>query len=121
MKTYAFVIVGLALGACGESGEGGAKLSIAVAPLDLPRLTDACYDLAVFNAATPAEGDLVWEKADICASRYGDSQASIAYVGTCDATSTVCGLVSRASRYSGNVRQSHVWPSASAISRVSTP
>ncbi len=86
MKTYAFVIVGLALGACGESGEGGAKLSIAVAPLDLPRLTDACYDLAVFNAATPAEGDLVWEKADICASRYGDSQASIAYVGTCDAS-----------------------------------
>jgi hypothetical protein len=91
-----FLALGLAFtaslaSACGEAKEptvasSGTRLAITVAPLDLPRLDDACYDLTVYNAAQPANGQVVWSKQGICASQYGDAQASIAYVGSCDAS-----------------------------------
>jgi hypothetical protein len=62
------------------------RLAITVAPLDLPSLDDACYDVTVYNAALPANGDVVWSKSDICAQRYGDGEGSVTYVGTCDAS-----------------------------------
>jgi len=63
----------------------GARLSVAVAPLALPDLSDACYDLTVTNGAAGG-GDGVWSKQAVCADEYGDGVGDITYVGTCDAS-----------------------------------
>ncbi|MFO0747378.1 MAG: hypothetical protein U1F43_17175 [Myxococcota bacterium] len=80
----------LAAPACGSdrtgADDGGAHLRIAVSPLSLPGLSDACYDLAVFNARDPSAGQTVWSKTGICADRYGDHAGSVSYVGSCDAS-----------------------------------
>ncbi|HRE88767.1 MAG TPA: hypothetical protein PK095_06450, partial [Myxococcota bacterium] len=69
-----------------------ASLEVDVAPLALPGIGKACYDLRVTNAAAGA-GDVVWERgtpntvdADaICSDRFGAS-GGISYVGPCDAS-----------------------------------
>jgi len=58
------------------------RVAVAVAPLSLPDVVDACYGLSVLNEAT----ETVWSRGSICASDYGDGTSAIAYVGTCDAT-----------------------------------
>jgi len=92
-KTFAIIALsgaGLALGpGCGETqptGETGPGLAIAVAPLSLPGVTDACYALTIFAGADPTTGAVVWTKPHVCASQYGDGAGAIAYVGTCDAS-----------------------------------
>ncbi len=90
MKRIQFFALALAAPmGCGEDAvvaESGPRLAITVAPLDLPTLDDACYDVTVYNAAVPASGEVVWSKSDICARQYGDGEGSVTYVGTCDAS-----------------------------------
>jgi hypothetical protein len=81
----AFALAALLSPACTQAGapagpEG--RLALGVAPLSLPLLTDACYDLAVTNEA----GDAVWSRSGLCASQYGSPSGDVSYVGTCDAS-----------------------------------
>jgi formylglycine-generating enzyme required for sulfatase activity len=80
-------IIGLA--GCGETRptptDSSAGLEVAIAPLDLPGISEACYVLKVTNQAGGA-GDIVWQEDTICTSSYGDSKGSITYIGSCDAS-----------------------------------
>jgi len=58
----------------------GANVAIAIAPLDLPGVTNADWRLTVTNG----DDDVVWTR-DISADAYGDGAGSVSYVGTCDA------------------------------------
>jgi len=80
------ILGALALMACQDDVRSGpeGQVSIAVAPLNLAGITDAVYTLRVTNGAGGA-GQVVWEKAGIRSTRYGDGGGSLAYVGTCDA------------------------------------
>jgi len=60
----------------------GGHLNVAVAPLDLPNVTEAVYRLTVKNQA----GQLVWQKT-ISSTQYGNGQGAAAYVGPCDGQS----------------------------------
>jgi len=92
MSTRSFLFAALALPAlgCAQSSDSGpsSRLALAVAPLDLPGVADACYSVAVYNVAkalvNPAA--LVWSEAGICANQYGNATGSITYIGTCDAS-----------------------------------
>ncbi len=77
--------IGLAATACGHSeGETfGKGLTVKVAPLDLPGITDAQFDLAVFNG----DNELVWRKTGLTSSKYGNGQGDLTFVGPCDADS----------------------------------
>jgi len=88
---WTLIALAPSLAACGsqtpDTGPtAGSKLAIAVAPLSLPRLDDACYELYVFNAADPDAGQLVWSQDGLCADRYGDGAGALAFVGSCDAS-----------------------------------
>ncbi|PKN56883.1 MAG: hypothetical protein CVU56_13645, partial [Deltaproteobacteria bacterium HGW-Deltaproteobacteria-14] len=74
-----------ALGACaGEPlAPPGGRVAIAVAPLELPGVTDVRYTLTVV-----ADGQTVWTKT-LDSSAYGDGGGSLSYVGTCDADADV--------------------------------
>ena len=69
---------------CSEGGvpRPVGSVGIAVAPLTLSGVVDACYTIAVLNESN----ETVWTRTDVCASAYGDDKASISYVGPCDAT-----------------------------------
>ena len=100
----------LAIGACSEGGPTGPGIKIAVAPLSLPGVGGACYDIEVSNGTS-----VVWKKGDkartlvganqaldngpttpgvaatdtdtICSGDYGNKGGgSITYIGTCDST-----------------------------------
>ncbi len=96
-------------GACSDGGNTttdapGKKIELAVAPLSLPGIDDACYNVRVtagtntvweqgaIGSASPATsvaGDLASAKANgaLCASTYGNrSGGDISYVGPCDST-----------------------------------
>ncbi|MFT7578735.1 MAG: hypothetical protein ACI9MR_000393 [Myxococcota bacterium] len=62
-------------------------IAITVAPLGaaLDGITDACYRLTVRDGAD----NIVWQRADICSSQFGNNQSAITYVGTCDAADGV--------------------------------
>jgi len=60
---------------------GGPAVEIVVSPLALPEVTNACYRLSVFNG----EGEPVWQRAETCASQFGDAASSVSFVGPCDA------------------------------------
>lgn len=62
-------------------GAAEGQVSVAVAPLSLPGVSNACYGLTVRNA----EGAIVWQQASLCSDAYGNGAGDIAYVGTCDA------------------------------------
>ena len=89
LGTSAGVVVfsALALGACGKGdvveAPAGGHVQIAVAPLDLPNVTEAVYRLTVRNAAN----EMVWQKT-ITSTQYGSGQGAASYVGPCDAQST---------------------------------
>lgn len=89
-RLMAFSVCALAALACSHSGErlDGPRLELAVAPLELAGIHDACYQVAVYDVDRDAlsEDALVWRQSGLCASRYGDDGGSIAYVGTCDAS-----------------------------------
>ncbi|TNF32040.1 MAG: hypothetical protein EP329_11335 [Deltaproteobacteria bacterium] len=76
------------LAACGEKAAApevpGARVAIAVAPLDLPGLVDVSYDLTVTNGG----GDVVWSRTGLRASEHGNG-TSLSYVGPCDAAADV--------------------------------
>ncbi|TNF37339.1 MAG: hypothetical protein EP329_03445 [Deltaproteobacteria bacterium] len=81
----ALLALPLALG-CGagevDAGHGGGRVAIAIAPITLPGITNACYTLAVTNG----QAEAVWSRSGICADDYGDGSGDVAYVGTCDAS-----------------------------------
>jgi hypothetical protein len=80
----------------------GASLEIAVAPLTLPGLSEACYDLRVTNA-DDGGGTTVWAKGNpaasgaddpdrLCSGRYGNGgSGAITFVGACDASAVTAG------------------------------
>ncbi len=74
------------------------RVTIRVAPLDLPGTSRVCYDLRVTNAPEGG-GDVVWSAGEpglngglgdddaLCSDRYGNGDGGeIAYVGACDAS-----------------------------------
>jgi hypothetical protein len=86
MKASLTSITSLALlfVACGEDAieaPTGPGLSIEVAPLSLPGIVEATYELTVKSSG----GAVVWTKSPIASTRYGDGQGAITYVGPCDA------------------------------------
>ncbi|TNF34193.1 MAG: hypothetical protein EP329_07500, partial [Deltaproteobacteria bacterium] len=82
MRWLSVALAGLVCGlsACSHDVDApGARVAVAVAPLDLPGLTDARYTLSVV-----ADGEVVWTRT-LDSSAYGDGSGSLSYVGTCDA------------------------------------
>ncbi len=86
-----------ALGACSDGGhlsEPGSRITLEVAPLQLPGITKACYDVHVENA----DSETVWSRGDpftpwpadsgtLCSDAFGNGPGGdIAYVGPCDAS-----------------------------------
>lgn len=73
----------LCASACGqEPVRPDALLSVEVSPLELDGVEDAVWDLRVLNGAeTPQTVFAV----RLTASRYGDGEGSVSYVGPCDA------------------------------------
>ncbi len=78
-----------------EEGQGGLELS--VAPLSLPGVFGACYDIQVSNSAN----QVVWSKGNpgsartgvssgdldtLCSMQYGAPGGGLTYVGACDAS-----------------------------------
>jgi len=59
-----------------------ARVAIGVGALELPGVADVEYRVTVTNGATPPA--VVWTR-DLAASRYGDANGDLAYVGPCDA------------------------------------
>ncbi|MCA9515810.1 MAG: hypothetical protein KC635_12770, partial [Myxococcales bacterium] len=95
VSAVAWVVVLLSpcvsLVACLDSDSAPAsspRLALAVAPLELPGVADACYTLTVHDvaAADITPDALVWSRAGLCASRYGDGAGGLSFVGTCDAS-----------------------------------
>ncbi|MFO0746093.1 MAG: hypothetical protein U1F43_10515 [Myxococcota bacterium] len=107
------VVTVLGAGCAGEAGSGpGDRVAIHVAPLDLPGIGYACYDVRVSTGAGGSE--VVWSEGDpdwtqtgadqgapapgtpgdgpadtttICSSQYGNTDGGdITYIGTCDAS-----------------------------------
>jgi len=82
-------VAALAAPACADrvAGPSGPTVSVAVAPLDLPSMTDACYSLTVWNHADPDHADAaeVWTQPILCASQYG-ANGGIRFTGICDAS-----------------------------------
>jgi|GEM_PF-1903189 len=72
----------LAVAACaGDLGPpAGPSLTVEVAALDLPGVTDATWRLTVESGA-----EVVWTR-DVTATQSGDGVGSVSYVGTCDAS-----------------------------------
>ncbi|MFO0745321.1 MAG: hypothetical protein U1F43_06530 [Myxococcota bacterium] len=70
-----------ALGACSNAGPADPNgVTIKVAPLDLPGVTDASYTITVKQGA-----ETVWSESSITADQYGNGKGDITYIGTCDA------------------------------------
>lgn len=82
LRSCAFVAIGFFTACAGAAPPTGARLEVKVAPLDLPDIGNAQYTIVVANADT----DVVWT-ATVTSDRFGDGVGSIAYVGTCDASS----------------------------------
>ncbi len=75
----------LVFAACSSNPDGSGKgLAIELAALDLPGVTDVCYDIWVTNGPD-GTGDLVWRQDDVCTTRFGNGLGDITYIGTCDA------------------------------------
>ncbi len=88
------VLAGLALPGC-DAGEGpGQRVAVAIAPLSLPGVTNACFTLSVHNGMPAAGGELVWRQDGVCADDYGDGSGSVTYIGTCDASVPNANVVS---------------------------
>jgi len=79
-----------AIAACGERpGEltrafDGPGVSVAIAPLALPGVGDAVWDLEVVNGGS----EVVWQRR-ITSSGYGDGAGAASYLGPCDADPAV--------------------------------
>ncbi|MBL8785520.1 MAG: hypothetical protein JNJ59_11500 [Deltaproteobacteria bacterium] len=77
----------LTLGACGQKESTPEPephgLRVEVSPLTLEGISDAQFELAVFNGAD----DLVWRKAGIKSTDFGNGKGDIVFIGTCDASS----------------------------------
>ena len=93
-RSYRFVLTAMLatalwpLTGCGEdlaaqSDGGRGALSIQVAPLSLPGVTNARYTLTVTNGVDGG-GEVVWTRT-IDSAQYGDGAGALAYVGPCDA------------------------------------
>lgn len=73
-----------ALGCAAEAPEPAATgpgLAVTVAPLTLPGIVEATYQLTVKNAS----GQVVWQRGPLSSTQYGDGRGALSYVGTCDA------------------------------------
>jgi hypothetical protein len=81
----AALMVGLGASCASEPREGarGTELAISVSALTLVPVLDADYKLAVRNG----QGQLVWERDHLRSITFGDGAGSLAYIGTCDASS----------------------------------
>ena len=82
MSRLHLALVASTLSACTSSPPERPGLEVTISPLSLPGVADACYTLSVRNEA----GELVWTRANVCASQFGDAQSAITWVGPCDAS-----------------------------------
>ncbi|PKN59230.1 MAG: hypothetical protein CVU56_01765 [Deltaproteobacteria bacterium HGW-Deltaproteobacteria-14] len=73
----------LSSGCVSDAPADGGSIAVAIAPLDLPGLTNATYTLTVTNGAA-GTGEVVWQRT-LDADQYGDGAGSLAFVGPCDA------------------------------------
>ncbi len=77
----------LALVGCAEVDDAKnfpkGQLELAVAPLSLPGIDEACYSLKVSNNSSGSS--VVFSETGICSSNYGDGKGAITYIGACDA------------------------------------
>ncbi len=97
-RSVVWCLLALAVGGCADHGSrtppASGELAVRVAPLSLPGIAVACYDVAVTNDV----GEFVWRQGDpdvaytagdlgaLCSDRYGNGAGGdIAYVGPCDA------------------------------------
>ena len=92
-RVSTLVAMTFVVSACSATSTEAPSVSIAVAPLSLPGVERACYDLRVTNAAGGG-GELVWARGTpnvspdgeaICSDRFGQGGA-ITFVGPCDAS-----------------------------------
>jgi len=76
----------LSVGACSDKdvprGVAGPPLTISVAPLTLPGIAEAFYDVEVATAG----GQTVFNATGLSSTQFGNGQGAITYVGTCDAS-----------------------------------
>ena len=79
-------VLASALVACAAEPQppAGPPLGVRVAPLSLSGLVDASYALTVRNSAN----EVVWTRAGLRSTAYGDGSGSLSYVGTCDAAAS---------------------------------
>jgi len=75
-RWLAAVLPSVVVGCTGSEGPTGSRFDIAVAPLGLTGVTDACYDLRVTNRPGGL-GDTVWTKTGVCSRQYGDSAGAL--------------------------------------------
>ncbi|TNF38496.1 MAG: fibronectin type III domain-containing protein [Deltaproteobacteria bacterium] len=77
------MLAALALVSCEPAtptdGPTDGKLEVRAVPLSLGPITDAVYQVTVFNGV----GDVVWTR-DIASSQFGDGAGAMSYIGTCD-------------------------------------
>lgn len=91
------ILLSGAIAACDEGAPEstftGPGVEITVAPLNLPGITNACYDILIENSAPDgiaAAGNNVVLLDNICSSTYGNGPGGdISYVAPCDASVTV--------------------------------
>jgi len=83
IASLAVLLVGCGAPAAPEAEAPGARVAIAVAPLDLPAVGNVVYQLTVQNGAIPPE--TVWTRT-VDADTHGDGAGSLSYVGPCDAS-----------------------------------
>ncbi|MCA9513950.1 MAG: hypothetical protein KC635_03310 [Myxococcales bacterium] len=84
-RALAIASITASLVACADGGhrdDAAGALALEVAPLDLPGVGEAVWDVQVDDGADPAQ--VVWS-ARLTSGRYG-ARGSVSYVGPCDAT-----------------------------------
>ena len=80
----------LAAPACMDNNTSptGPRLTVAVAPLDLEGIADACYSVRVLNRPVSGLGTAgtVWSRTNVCSVQFGNNSGDVTYIGTCDAS-----------------------------------
>ncbi len=87
---YATVPMSIAaLSACADQSAGPTgpqgNLNLTVAPLNLPGIGNAVYDISVTAKYATGPNQIVWSETNLSSTSYGDGQGSLTYIGTCDA------------------------------------
>ncbi len=72
------------LASCTGTPSDAPHIAVAMRPLSLSGVENACWSLTIDNGATPAATVVALDT--LCADRYGDTSGSVLYVAPCDAS-----------------------------------